>query len=635
VAAVAPPLPVIPGYETLDVLGQGGMGIVYKARDRRLPRLVALKMIRGGRHASAEELERFRRETNAVARLQHPNVIQIYEVGEQDGLPYCALEFAGGGSLARKSAGAPQPCRASAELVAVLARAVHAAHEQGVVHRDLKPSNVLLTEDGTPKVADFGLAKFLGDRAGTCGGHLTQTAAALGTPCYMAPEQADGASAVGPAADTYALGVILYELLTGRPPFRGATGPDTLRLVRTCEPVPPRKLRPDVPHDLETICLKCLEKAPARRYASAADLADDLHRFLEERTIVARRPSLASRAVRRLRRHPALALAAVLALLLAVVVFVDSRRPPPVPPTLPDPEAPLREMEEDLAAGRPVRLLGDRGKPRWSAPWMEQPGDLQPLGSEEPYTLRGWSSAMLELLPAVPQQSYRLRAQVQHRDGGDLSSVGFYFAHGTREDGPAREHCYCMVSFADLGNEAVKFPVGGEAARYPGFVHSQCGLVELTLGSYPEKGRLTSSMSFPTRVKAPFLTAEHFKRLRPALFAELVPALAVNPQAPFPGQLPLAGLFLVSPPNPSLLPGGPPPWRTLEVTVSPAGVRLVWDGAPVGVLPAAELSAARPFVLPNDLTARPEFRFNPEGGIGLYVCRGSGSFRDVTIDPND
>jgi serine/threonine-protein kinase len=287
--------PQVPGYEVLGVLGSGGMGVVYKARDARLKRLVALKMILNGPHARPEELERFRREAEAVARLQHPNVVQIYEVGEQDGRPYLALEHVGGGSLAERLGGRPQPPDDAARLVRSLALAVHAAHLRGIVHRDLKPANVLLAEDGTPKVTDFGLAKRI-DEAGQ-----TQTGAVLGTPSYMAPEQALGDSrAVGPHTDVHALGAILYELLTGRPPFEGATLLETLEQVRSQEPPPAGRLRPGVPRDLETICRKCLEKEPARRYPSAQALADDLGRYLDGQLIHARSFTLADRLARTL-----------------------------------------------------------------------------------------------------------------------------------------------------------------------------------------------------------------------------------------------------------------------------------------------------------------------------------------------
>ncbi len=310
----------IPGHEILGLLGRGGMGVVYKARHLRLGRVVALKMILAGSHAGPEELARLHEEARAVARLRHPNIVQIYEVGEADGHPFLSLEYVEGGSLAQRLNGIPLPARQAAELVGVLARAVQHAHEQGVVHRDLKPANVLLTADDTPKVSDFGLAKQLDREAGH-----TQTGAILGTPSYMAPEQATGkAREVGPAADVYALGAILYELLTGRPPFRGENVWETLEQAVSQEPVPVRRLQPKVPKDLETICLKCLHKEPRKRYASAAALADDCGAFLAGRPIQARPVGRAERLRLWCRRNPGLAVTGGAALLGLVLVAVLS-----------------------------------------------------------------------------------------------------------------------------------------------------------------------------------------------------------------------------------------------------------------------------------------------------------------------
>jgi eukaryotic-like serine/threonine-protein kinase len=303
--------PAVPGYEVRGELGRGGMGVVYQARQTRADRLVALKMVLAGGHADQKELARFRSEAEAAARLAHPNVAQVYEVGEHGGLPFFSMEFCPGGSLAQKLAGIPLPPRQAAELVETLARAVHAAHAAGVVHRDLKPGNVLLAADGTPKVTDFGLAKRL-DGVGQ-----TATGAVLGTPSYMAPEQAAGKKEVGPAADVWALGAILYECLTGRPPFKGPTPLDTVLQVLNDEPVPPRRLQPGVPRDLETVCLKCLQKEPGKRYASAAELADDLARFQAGEAVRARPVGPAGRLWRVCRRNPVVAgLMAVLALYL-------------------------------------------------------------------------------------------------------------------------------------------------------------------------------------------------------------------------------------------------------------------------------------------------------------------------------
>jgi serine/threonine protein kinase/WD40 repeat protein len=347
-AAADEHLPAVPGYEMIAEVGRGGMGVVYKARHRALNRVVALKMIVAGGHATTQELARFRAEAEMVARLQHPHIVQVHDVGGHAGCPYMALEYVDGGSLAQHLTGTPLPARQAARLAEVLARAVQAAHERGVIHRDLKPANILLSsrskvpnsplesrtsnlEPGPldlelwePKITDFGLAKSLAE-----GGTVrTQTGVALGTPSYMAPEQAAEAKDVGPAADVYALGAILYELLTGRPPFRAETLLETLNQVRSQEPVSPSRLQPHLPRDLTTICLKCLQKDPHRRYASALDLAEDLRRFLAGEPIQAQPVGRAERLWRWCRRNPKLAgmmgVAATLLVLIAASTSVLS-----------------------------------------------------------------------------------------------------------------------------------------------------------------------------------------------------------------------------------------------------------------------------------------------------------------------
>jgi serine/threonine-protein kinase len=303
---------MVAGYKILGLLGRGAMGVVYKAEQPGLKRLVALKMIIAGEHASEWDLARFRSEAEAAAHLQHPHIVQIYEVGVDNGRPYFSLEFVDGVSLAAKIDSTPQPPREAARLVQILAATMETAHQKGVVHRDLKPANVLLTADGIPKISDFGLAKRLQEGAGqTCTGMV------LGTPSYMAPEQAEGRTHdIGPRSDVYALGAVLYEMLTGRAPFKSRSVFDTLEQVRTREPVAPLALLPSLPRDLETICLKCLQKDPAQRYPSAGALADDLRRFLDSLPIHARPVSLVERLWRWSRRNPRVALLSVIVILV-------------------------------------------------------------------------------------------------------------------------------------------------------------------------------------------------------------------------------------------------------------------------------------------------------------------------------
>ncbi|HEV3143164.1 MAG TPA: serine/threonine-protein kinase, partial [Gemmataceae bacterium] len=319
-------------FEILRELGRGGMGIVYLARQLSLNRLVALKVLAPDALGQLEALQRFRREAESVAKLQHPNVVQVFEIGAVQNRSYLALEYVSGGSLVDYLRGVPCPPSEAAAFLETVARAVHFAHKQGIIHRDLKPANILLTGPDlvsgqasarpalsafVPKVADFGLAKEVGLESGQ-----SHTGFILGTPSYMAPEQARGEpAAIGPVADVYALGAILYELLTGRPPFRGSTTLETVQQALAEDPVPPARLRPGTPRDLETICLKCLQKEPARRYASAEALADDLQRFRAGRPIVARPVTYGERLWRWGRRNP---MRAALSVSLALSVLIGS-----------------------------------------------------------------------------------------------------------------------------------------------------------------------------------------------------------------------------------------------------------------------------------------------------------------------
>ena len=316
------PLVVIPGYRIEKLLGRGGMGVVYQAVDETLGRRVALKMILDPAAASHDALRRFKMEAQAVAELNDPRFVQIYEYGTQHGRPYMVLELVEGGSLEDFRQKEPQPERLAARFTQALASAMHVAHEAGIVHRDLKPQNVLLTKKLEPKITDFGLVK----RIDQDSSQMTQHGSVMGTASYMAPEQSRGETDIGPPADIHALGGILYCLLTGRPPFLGSNVYDTIQQVRTEEPVPPSRLRPKLSKDLETICLKCLEKSPEKRYASAQELAEDLERFLDGRPILARPVSLPERAWRWTRRNPLAATVAALVVAIAIGATAASWR---------------------------------------------------------------------------------------------------------------------------------------------------------------------------------------------------------------------------------------------------------------------------------------------------------------------
>src|SRR5437588_1066444 len=300
-------------YELLEEVGRGGQGVVFRARQKSLNRTVALKVISLGQWASKAHLKRFRLEAEAAARLEHPGIVPIHEVGERDGSCYFSMKFIEGGQLDEVARREPIPIRRAVELMANVARTVHYAHEHGILHRDIKPGNILLDAKGEPHLTDFGLARLLETESS-----VTQTLDVLGTPSYMAPEQAVGNNAaVSSATDVYGLGAVLYQLLTGQPPFAGGTTYETIRLLLNTEPRPPRLLNPKIDRDLSTICLKCLEKDPKRRYASAVALAEDLERWLKHEPILARHTGIFARGRKWVRRNPTSALLAASLIALA------------------------------------------------------------------------------------------------------------------------------------------------------------------------------------------------------------------------------------------------------------------------------------------------------------------------------
>jgi serine/threonine protein kinase len=382
--------PAIAGYEILSMLGRGGMGVVYKARKTQLNRVVALKMVLTGQHADPRELARFVAEAETLASLSHPNVVQLFEAGTHDGRPYFTLEYVEGGSLEAKVRRHPLPAAEAARLMEQVARGVQAAHDRGIVHRDLKPDNVLLTPDGVAKVADFGLAKRLETGEG-----LTRTGAVLGTPSYMAPEQARGdARAIGPTTDVWALGAILYRVLTGRPPFQAANPIQIVDQLLNAEPVAPRALQPEVPHDLETICLKCLQKDPARRYPTAGRLAGDLARFLANRPIEARPVGRVERTSKWIRRNKVLAASAAavaLSLILGTTISLLKYREAKANADQADENALRAHDQEELAKANLAKSLESETRAKREAERFEQIADLlgRMLEAPDPIKLSG------------------------------------------------------------------------------------------------------------------------------------------------------------------------------------------------------------------------------------------------------
>src|SRR5882757_3714259 len=318
-------------YELLEEIGRGGQGVVFRARQKSLNRIVALKVIRLGQWASKAHLKRFRLEAEAAARLEHPGIVPIHEVGERDGSCYFSMKFVEGGQLDEVARREPMPIRRAVELITKVARTVHYAHEHGILHRDIKPGNILLDAKGEPHLTDFGLARLVESESS-----VTHTLDILGTPSYMAPEQAVGNNtAVSNATDVYGIGAVLYQLLTGHPPFAGGATYETIRLLLDTEPRQPRLLNPKIDRDLSTICLKCLEKDPKRRYSSALALAEDLERWLKHEPIRARRTGVFTRTAKWVRRNPTTtvlmaALVGLAAAIVGVMVWKSESPPPPV-----------------------------------------------------------------------------------------------------------------------------------------------------------------------------------------------------------------------------------------------------------------------------------------------------------------
>ncbi|MDR3636345.1 MAG: serine/threonine-protein kinase, partial [Isosphaeraceae bacterium] len=581
-AARPPAVRSIGAYEVLGEIGHGGMGVVYRAWQVPLNRLVALKMILAGPHAGAKAVARFEIEGKAVARLHHPNVVQIFELGTHDGLPYYSMELLEGGSLHARLSRGPLDVREAAELVRTLAATAAYAHREGVLHRDLKPANILLDEHGTPKITDFGLAKILdagpGDEAHAA---LTETDAILGTASYMAPEQAEGRPAdISEATDVYALGAILYVCLTGQPPFAGGSRAKTLEFVRSKPPVSPSRQRADVPRGLEDICLKCLEKAPARRYASAQALADDLRRWLD-----AKRPLGPPSRFTKLRRRVRLkVLAPACGIVLIAAAAVFSRD---------NPDRTIQDIQGELAAGRAVVLIGPTGKPRWSR-WRSGASRAQAVrNSDNSYNIHSWTLSLLELLPDPQVERYRIRAQVRHEQSDVAGEVGLYFARKSQQQKATDVQAFTQVSFnAIRGADDLRARLGaGEDAKFPRATRDN--VVELFSHLYADRP------SYPYTERR--IVEAVGPRFKPREVHDL--------------------------------------WHDLEVIVTPEIVKVRWNGTPFS-MPVPEIRrnvasdlARRPPQPDNPLSQCEVPAFDVRGGLGLYVWRGSASFRAVSVTP--
>jgi serine/threonine-protein kinase len=590
-------------YELLEELGRGGMGVVYKAWQIRPRRLVALKMILSGRFASAHEVRLIYDEAEAVAQLDHPHIVPLYEVGEHQGRPYFSMKLFEAGSLTRHLPRLAGDMRAAAQLLATVARAVHHAHQRGILHRDLKPGNILLDAQGQPHVADFGLARRLDrpaepslppggalipDTADEASGptklpttlHASGAApgasAIAGTPGYMAPELAAGRKgALTTAADVYSLGAILYKILIGRPPLQPVTTEEALPHTQQLYPERPRALNPRVDRNLEAVCLKCLEKDPAGRYASAQALAEDLERWLRREPVLARRPPWPARLWRVVRRHALPVTAAALCGFAVAAVLLYSY--------FTDPERPLENLERRLARAEPVTLIGATGPPRWSS-WTEGEDAVMvaPPDRDRAFSFAVFKFGRLKLLRSPQLTRYRFSAEVRHEAAGDQGKVGIYFAYKTAVLGQHLERFWCELTFADLGNLAgsVRGPKQKPDER------PKYSTAALTIRRFADLG--------------PALDSTRFTTVRKEYLDE--------------GQ-------------------NPTPWRRIGVEVTPEKIRAFWRDELIGELPLAMLLQLGRSMPLDPAGFSPQFEFAPDGALGLYVFRGQAAFRNVVVEP--
>jgi serine/threonine-protein kinase len=595
------PVPELFGkFRLLHLLGRGGMGVVYKALEVPLDRVVALKMVLAGAYAEPQELARFQVEARAVARLDHPNVVRIFEAGDCDGLPYFSMELVEGGTLAQRVKDWPFAPHEAAEQILAVARGMQAAHQKGIVHRDLKPANVLLSSAGTPKVADFGLAKFLDSEL-----VATRSNVAMGTPSYMAPEQAAGRTRdTGPTTDVWALGVMLYEMLTGHKPFPGESAEEVKHKITEEEPVPPRRLRAGLDPDLEAIALKCLEKDPRNRYPQAGALADDLQSHLAGESISARLPSRALKCWRFLRHHSRLSVVAGVLALLVVTVLVALH--------LANPLRTARQLQEQLARGETVVLLEEGNSPP-SSSWPLGEGTItRPSRKNLHFSINAFQAAYLELLPEGQPPAYWLRAEILNPNY-EFAQAGICFAHTGRLTGQGLEHCYFLLTFRNDW----EFPKG-RATTIGNVVslQSQIG----ALGLFP-RGPLHALPSF-------YVPRQELPRNGKV---ELSICRTPGPQALTKSKY--VGTMGISQSFQSLPSEGQTAWRRLAVRVAPEGLQVWWEGQCIGTADRDFIIKRARHVLADNPELHPNKEFLPAGGLGLYVENGGASFRRVHVEP--
>ena len=557
----------------LEEIGRGGMGIVFRAQQESVKRQVAIKIIRSGFYAQSSVITRFRTEAGAIARLQHPNVVQIHEFSQHEDLPYFVMEWVEGGSLEKTLDNGPLSFRRAAELTRIIAGAVEFAHQKQVIHRDLKPSNILMTHDGVPKIADFGLAKLLDEQ-----GNETQTDMILGTPNYMAPEQAAGrTSEIGPVTDVYSLGAILYEIMTGQPPFKGTDRLNTMRLVREVELTPPSKLQPGIPKNLEAICVKCLAKTPSRRYQSAQAFADDLTLWLADerpRGI----PGVVGRGVTRLRRNRVAAALGVICLIFVVALYLR------------DPDRPLRELQAKLAKGEPATLIAEKGNPTWFR-WLEgEDSSKMVIGKDGTVVIHASDRAMLQLLPSVEAERYRFQVRIRHEKSSLPGEVGIFFAHNSISVNDVPVHFFVQLTFNDIrGKKDLPIIIG----KWP-------------VPQVPNFARMLA----------------HFYS-RPTVPPKVDSEMCAKYGLPFD-------------PVGEREEG----WRDLAVTVTPEGITAEWDGHQFGMSTDdikmaidREIAYLQKHLPLSTVLTVPRPIYTPRGSLGLFIERGSAAFCSATLIP--